>query len=61
MATLVYKQPLQRWYHRGGSKVRAANFLRALRELLAVRRAAPHWFRPLRAANAVTAEVTASV
>ena len=49
-ATLVYEQPLARWHHRGGSKVRATDFLRALRELVAIRRGASRWHRPSRPA-----------
>lgn len=45
-AMLVYEQPLSRWHHRGGSKVRASDFLRALRELVAIHRAAGRWRRP---------------
>ena len=42
---LVYEQPLTVWTHRAGSKVRPTDFLRALRELLVVRRARARWRR----------------
>jgi glycosyltransferase involved in cell wall biosynthesis len=43
---LVHEQPLAVWQHRAGSKVRGADFLNALRELLVIRDARAHWHRP---------------
>jgi glycosyltransferase involved in cell wall biosynthesis len=34
---LVYEQPLARWAHQGGSKVRPTDFLKALRDLVRLR------------------------
>ncbi|HCT56683.1 MAG TPA: family 2 glycosyl transferase [Gemmatimonas aurantiaca] len=41
----VYEQPLGHWEHRAGSKVRSADFVNALRELLVIRNARAHWHR----------------
>lgn len=45
---LVHEHPLARWEHQAGSKVRASDFLRALRELLRVRADRARWRRPWR-------------
>lgn len=42
---VVFEQPLGRWEHRAGSKVRGADFLHALRELLVIRNARAQWRR----------------
>ncbi|MES3032387.1 MAG: glycosyltransferase [Gemmatimonadota bacterium] len=60
-ATFVHEHPLTQWHHRGGSKVRASDFVRALRELLAIRRDAHLWHRQPRAGTSVPAKVTVSV
>jgi glycosyltransferase involved in cell wall biosynthesis len=38
--TLVYEQPLREWRHQAGSKVRPGDFVRAIGELLVIRREA---------------------
>lgn len=43
----VWEQPLHAWHHRPGSKVRAADFFRAVMELLRIRRDRARWHRPL--------------
>jgi glycosyltransferase involved in cell wall biosynthesis len=43
--TMVSEQPLTIWRHQQGSKVRPADFLRAIMELWTVRRARQHWSR----------------
>ena len=42
----VQEQPLAAWHHRAGSKVRSGDFLKALQELLVIRRARARWYRP---------------
>ena len=48
---LVYEQPLQRWHHREGSKVRAWDFARAVAELWVIRRARKRWEQRARRAG----------
>lgn len=43
LAQLVYEQPLARWTHQGGSKVRPTDFVRALRDLFRLRRDRRRW------------------
>lgn len=50
-ATLVYERPLMRYHHQGGSKVQASDFLRSMRDLVAIRRTARRWNRPMPAAQ----------
>jgi glycosyltransferase involved in cell wall biosynthesis len=46
VCTLVYEQPLRAWHHRGGSKARAWDFVRALLELWRIRAERARWARP---------------
>jgi glycosyltransferase involved in cell wall biosynthesis len=43
LTALVYEQPLARWTHQPGSKVRPTDFLRALRDLARVRADRARW------------------
>lgn len=49
LGRVVHEQPLAAWHHQPGSKVRGRDFVRALRELWAVRRARGAWHRPMAA------------
>ena len=42
---LVFEQPLSVWHHQAGSKVKSADFVRALREVLLVREGRKAWAR----------------
>lgn len=53
LEALVHEHPLSRWEHRAGSKVRAADFFRALRELFLVRADRLRWTRPVPARPSV--------
>lgn len=44
---LVIEHPLSVWEHRGGSKVKPTDFLRALQELRTIRANRTRWVRPL--------------
>jgi glycosyltransferase involved in cell wall biosynthesis len=44
-AGLVYEQPLMRWTHQGGSKVRPLDFVKALRDLFRVRADRVRWIQ----------------
>jgi dolichyl-phosphate beta-glucosyltransferase len=44
---IVFEAPLRAWHHKAGSKVRAVDFLTALRDLRRVRANAPRWHRAM--------------
>ena len=45
LSQAVYEQPLAVWTHRAGSKVRSGDFVKAVMELLTVRRDSARWRR----------------
>ncbi|MBC7843119.1 MAG: glycosyltransferase [Gemmatimonadaceae bacterium] len=45
---VIFEQPLRRWHHRGGSKVRPIDLIRASVDLFRIRGAQSRWRRALR-------------
>jgi hypothetical protein len=53
LSQVVYEQPLAVWTHRAGSKVRSGDFVKAVMELLTVRRDSARWRRAVASRHTV--------
>lgn len=53
LSQAVYEQPLAVWTHRAGSKVRSGDFVKAVMELLTVRRDSARWRRAVASKHTV--------